>query len=560
MSFRTKLEYVYEALFRGMIVNKIMLRTVFLSLSLTLLSITSLSGQDRIDSLERRLSLATNREKPGLLLTIASENYHRDSISKAYLYVLEAIPAAEEVDSLSIAGSAKSLLGYIYLFWDDYNDAIESFLSSLQIARQVGNLNRETIALHGLSRAYIAAGDIGAAKSTIAEGLSLARKLDNKVYIAGLYNNLATMHNKSGEYLKSLEALKEYARISNEIGDLRSLVYAYNNQGEAYINLEQYEQAFEILFEAQSLNDSINDIQAKAAILGNIGRAYQKLGRIEEAIKYHNQSLEVSLQAGIKRFTADSYQYLSELYEQKKNYKMAFEFKSKAANLKDSLFNEESQRQYNDIVLRYKMADEKQRFELLEEKSENQRLWLFILIFGTILILSLLGFVFISYKLRLRLHSKEKYQMETVIEKQHRELTSALMHSSRLKEVLHLLERYIQEFQNHDPEHEGNIEGHLTVLKEKVKSSLDGLDEWESIKLHFDKVHPNFFKNLQEKYPKLSRYDLKQCAYIKMDLGTKDIARILNISDRAVQTARYRIKKKMRLGRELDLIAYLRTL
>jgi len=78
-------------------------------------------------------------------------------------------------------------------------------------------------------------------------------------------------------------------------------------------------------------------------------------------------------------------------------------------------------------------------------------------------------------------------------------------------------------------------------------------NNWDDFKLHFEKVHPDFFTKLGNAYPSLSQTDNKHCAYIRMKLNTKEIARLLGISATSVQMARFRLKKKMNLGKDIDL-------
>jgi hypothetical protein len=70
---------------------------------------------------------------------------------------------------------------------------------------------------------------------------------------------------------------------------------------------------------------------------------------------------------------------------------------------------------------------------------------------------------------------------------------------------------------------------------------------------NFEEVHPGFFSRLKKMYPKLSTVDIKHCTCIKMNMGTKEIARFFNIKITSVQIARVRIKKKMNLPKNVDL-------
>lgn len=91
----------------------------------------------------------------------------------------------------------------------------------------------------------------------------------------------------------------------------------------------------------------------------------------------------------------------------------------------------------------------------------------------------------------------------------------------------------------------------LSTLLQKIESQISNGEDWESFEEAFDMLHNDFFKKLSAHAPELSRQDLKMCAYLKMKLSTKEIARRLNLSIRGAETSRYRLRKKLNLnGRE----------
>ena len=82
-------------------------------------------------------------------------------------------------------------------------------------------------------------------------------------------------------------------------------------------------------------------------------------------------------------------------------------------------------------------------------------------------------------------------------------------------------------------------------------------NDWDQFAVHFDQVHANFLSNLKVKYPNLSPSDLKLCAYFKLNLSSKEIAQLLNITSRAVEVSRYRLRKKLNLTPEINLFDFL---
>lgn len=97
------------------------------------------------------------------------------------------------------------------------------------------------------------------------------------------------------------------------------------------------------------------------------------------------------------------------------------------------------------------------------------------------------------------------------------------------------------------------------ILKE-IDNSIEHKDEWEIFEYNFNQVHEDFFNNLTSNHPDLNSKDLKTCAYLKMNLTSKEIASLLNISVRGVETQRYRIKQKLGLSKTDSLTRYLQAI
>lgn len=94
-------------------------------------------------------------------------------------------------------------------------------------------------------------------------------------------------------------------------------------------------------------------------------------------------------------------------------------------------------------------------------------------------------------------------------------------------------------------------------LVNKINKELKNEKFQQVFDEYFDDVHQDFISRLKEKHPELSPRELRLCAYLKMNLSTKEIAPLMNISIRGVEIGRYRLRKKLDLDREENLIDYL---
>ncbi len=117
----------------------------------------------------------------------------------------------------------------------------------------------------------------------------------------------------------------------------------------------------------------------------------------------------------------------------------------------------------------------------------------------------------------------------------------------------------LQDLKNELLQHKSGFDNPFSYKKllKKVDHSIGHKDEWKVFEYNFNQVHEEFFNGLKSKFPQLTHKDLKICAYIKMNLTTKEIAPLLNISTRGVETQRYRLKRKLNLESDKNLTDYL---
>jgi len=146
-------------------------------------------------------------------------------------------------------------------------------------------------------------------------------------------------------------------------------------------------------------------------------------------------------------------------------------------------------------------------------------------------------------------------KLESEIDHKNTELASTAMHLVQKGELLTNIKEEMNRLKK-------NINGHATgdefkkvlrILNEETKMDKD----WEQFAVHFDNVHSDFLKSLKTAHPNLSPHELKLCAYLRMNLSSKQIAQLENISVRGVEISRYRLRKKLMLAKETSLFNFL---
>ena len=97
----------------------------------------------------------------------------------------------------------------------------------------------------------------------------------------------------------------------------------------------------------------------------------------------------------------------------------------------------------------------------------------------------------------------------------------------------------------------------LTKIIKNIEKNKRKDNDWDQFEFHFDRVHGDFSKRLKTKYPNLSPQERRMGAYLRMNLSSKEIANLLNISVRGVEISRYRLRKKLGMDREVNLSEFI---
>ena len=97
----------------------------------------------------------------------------------------------------------------------------------------------------------------------------------------------------------------------------------------------------------------------------------------------------------------------------------------------------------------------------------------------------------------------------------------------------------------------------LRKIVHRIDRDIKSKQHWKVFDKYFDEVHEDFLSRLKESYPDLTPKDLRLCAYLRMNISTKEIAPLMNISVRGVEISRYRLRKKLDIDQGVNLTDYI---
>ena len=133
------------------------------------------------------------------------------------------------------------------------------------------------------------------------------------------------------------------------------------------------------------------------------------------------------------------------------------------------------------------------------------------------------------------------------IENKNKELASSTMSLIKKNEFLNQIKNELKNTSNDE-----NLVSVIQIINKNINNS----DDWKMFEEAFNNADKDFFKKVKKTHPKLTSNDLRLCMYLRMNLSSKDIAPLLNISPRSIEIKRYRLRKKINLERNVNLNDY----
>ena len=148
----------------------------------------------------------------------------------------------------------------------------------------------------------------------------------------------------------------------------------------------------------------------------------------------------------------------------------------------------------------------------------------------------------------------QKEKLDQELEHKNKELASYVMGMIQKNEKMGSIRDSISELL---PISNSEVHKRLTKLIKNIEEEIGDDSNWDKFSLSFNMIHDNFLKRFAEEYSTMTHNDLRICAYIRMNLSNKEIANLLNVSVRTIESTRYRVRKKLELESDTNLNDYI---
>jgi len=564
-------------------------------LVISILMIHSLYGQENnhSDSLILALQFTKdNRTKARLLLKIAKGEELRDP-GKALQYARKARLVAQIADFDSAEVRAMILMGVNYSRMNLLKEAIDIGGQIVEMASELGMQLEIADGRTIMAVAYAQVGDYDNSSKLYFENLKLYEKLNEKRLIGRTLGNIGADFISQQSYIKALEYSQRALIIAKETNNLTLITDQYNNLAAIFqIRYNDLPKALYYYFEALKVAIRIDDFQQQGINMLNIGRAYQELNNPDSALYYMAQSLVMFRKVNNPIYMADSYIAISEYNflqgdysESKKLALHAFEIGEKyqmvqtifgASDLLQRIFLavKDTAKAFKYIVIRTRANDsiyalqsqkalfkaelqynqEKTAKELKLRQQKNYFLLGFI-IFGLFSGLFITILLYSRQKIKVKNANLVKDKAEADLKFKSKELSINLLALLKKNELIAEIRQKFTDLEKKLPDNE--LKEVVTRFNLEIKKSSDDR-LWQEFSLRFKEINSEFYNKLMYKFPDLTQNELKLCAYLRLNMSTKEIADLTGQSTETLGTARYRLRKKFGLtNSESNLVLFL---
>ncbi|WP_417799218.1 tetratricopeptide repeat protein [Tenacibaculum sp.] len=356
---------------------------------------------------------------------------------------------------------AYNSLGRHYRNNSFFDSSIESYLKALELSRKLNNVNAEIVTLNQIGVVYRRQDKIRNALNYHQMALELADKIeipdvDTKISISISNNSIGNIYLALKQYQLALEKFKKAILIQEKTEDKRGLAINHQNMGIAFQNLGdidaalehynkslqyniennssigkiichnsisnvlllqgKYDEAYKYIREVVSLSEEIGNQYYTSDVYTTFGKVQLKLDSLDQAKTYLEKGLEVANKHKIPSGINQSNLYLSELYEEKKDYEKAYIFYKKAIEGERKTFNDKNILYVNNLINKYDNEVSRNKIKNLAKENEIAKLKLLrnrnVLIIALVSI-ALLGLLLYSmYRQRLLNNDKKILMLE----------------------------------------------------------------------------------------------------------------------------------------------------
>ncbi len=555
-------------------------------------------NRQAIDSLKTALSVAQPDNTKFYLLNNLARKYNQFSEDSSILYLKQALGMARDLDNPKFKALILSSLGKHYAFKSEFTEAMEYFDLAENILTVFPYDSIQAVVYCYKALVYAKASQFEKADEQAAKSLDLATRINDLNRVSTVYIIYHEIYNRIGEPEKALEYAYKSYQLKIKLKDTSGIAAAMHNLAHHYSLLGKHDSTLFYLKKSIALNKKFNNKKYLGSNYLNLGILFHDLHQYDSAEMYYNLAMENHQQIGyrmalssikinmaynslskgdttkaIMQFRSlidsldepvslenkvDSYKSLASIAFAQNNYKDAYIYHEKFKEYNDKFVEVSHTSLANLLEMQTEYDNQKNLMEISRQRVEinSQQKSIYIIILVSIILVLGIAIWFVIKLMRARAHTVKirQQKLEEKLEFKNREMTSNLMALMKKNEILEDISKDLLELGKKAVKAE--TKSMINKIAYRIRKSRD-VELWKEFDIRFKQVHNVFYDSLNRKFPSITPAKKRLCAFLKMNMNTKDISEITGTTPRSVDTVRYNIRKKLKLTSEDNLTDFL---
>lgn len=530
----------------------------------------AISQSTKLDSLTTLLANAESENRKKELLLYISEYHFNKDMMVSMEYVEKAIDIAQKTEMDLISAKAYLHMANIYLQLGNYPVAIKYYHQVIQDSENIeGGTSLIGTAYGNIGSIYYYQKDRENALKFYRKalenfeanhGLEKRKKFSGK---SSLLNNIGIIYEESKKLDSAEIFYQEAFQYSVQANDTTNMANILNNQGTIFRDRGDMESAFKYYQEAMELRQLSKNKTGIVRSYHNLGEFYlNQLKNYPKAEEYLKQAISHGTEIRSWHTVSSSSNLLYQLYKDQNQFQEALEALELHQQISDSLFSEET----TSTIAQLEMQFEFDRVQSQKEAEQKEReLYFWMSASGLLLLLIIVTLLYFLQKSKTRRSQLEQAHLE--LEKANlksdlaikdKELATNIMYLINKNELINEISEKLLDVKHHlqDDSQQTAVQKILMDLQSNLQPEL-----WNEFEYRFQQVHEQFYTSLNERFPDLSPSERRLCAFLKLNMTTKEISAITHQNAKSIDVARTRLRKKLNLtGTDQNLVTFLEQL
>jgi tetratricopeptide (TPR) repeat protein len=510
---------------------------------------------------------ANNKDTIQVKLLLEQAKLHIFSdLKKTQKFALEAIKISESSGYQRGISLGNYYLAQVYL---NYNFQLaESYLiESLKYAKVIADSAQINRINNSFGVLYQNANEYEKALKYFHKVLNSYLSKGNDSLAAAIYNNLGISYEELDFDRLALNNYLLAVQINERNGNMEWLSRNYQNLGNYYIKQNKPLEAQQYLAKSLEIAEKNNNESIKPYVYYNLYECALLDNNYTDAMKFARLSLQKSKQQLELTRESEAVKAIIALHEKYNRIDSAFIYQKALISITDSISNTNRIDQLYALDLQNELEEQKIVYEMqlkiLSIQKTRSELIYIIAILLSLLLLIAAGYSVQWQRKRLRAKHKEyevaiqdKGLLENQLDYKNKELTMQLIFLQKRNDYLNQMALRLKRIAGND---QGLTEKQLNRIINEIANNTEQ-DIWPEFEVRFKETHNDFYKNLTTRFPNLTPNELKLCAFLKLNMSTKEIADLTNQNSDSLKIARHRLRSKLSLSRSDNMVNFLNQL